>query len=154
MNLTEKTQKLASFWKGTVLHHITLNSNLTQGKERDFMHRKWKNPKLKHQIAVMSEPNEGQCHCKLPAAPKGGRADKVWRWDCSMSHARVHLQKGQWGMEQGPAGITQLLCEFTFPTPWLFSPIPVCPSTRHLLFGKSGLFPWKMYTLKLLEAVL
>lgn len=79
-----------------------------------------KNPEPKHQIAVMNEPNEGDCHCKLSAAPKRGRAGKVWRWDCRVSQPRVHLQKGQWGMEQGPAGITQLLCELTFPTPWLF----------------------------------
>lgn len=67
---------------------------------------------------------------------------------------RASFTERSLGNEQGPAGITQLLCELTFPTPWLFSPIPVCPSTQHLLFGKSGLFPWKMYTLKFLEVVL
>lgn len=45
MNFTEEEQKLASFWKGAVLPHIMLNSILTQGKERDFTHRSWKNPK-------------------------------------------------------------------------------------------------------------
>lgn len=40
MNLTEEQkQKLASFCKGAVLHHITLNSTLTQGKERDVLNR-------------------------------------------------------------------------------------------------------------------
>lgn len=100
------------------------------------------------------EPNAGDCHCHLSAAPKGGRGGEVQRWDHRVSHPRVLLLKGQWGMGQRPTGITQLLCELTFPTPRLFSPIPAMSFHSTFLFGKSGLFPWKMYMLKLLEAVL
>lgn len=46
VNFTEEQkQKSASFWKGAILHHIMLNSTLTQGKERDVMHRSWKKPR-------------------------------------------------------------------------------------------------------------
>lgn len=114
------------------LHCNTLNSTLTQGKEMDGfaweLGRKIKSSK--QQYAAINEPNEGDCHCNLLAAPKGGRRDKVLRWDCRVSHPRVHLLKGQWGMGQEPTSITQLLCKLTFPTPWLVPPILACPSSQ------------------------
>lgn len=62
----------------------------------------------------MDEPNEDNFHYNLSAAPKLGRKDEVTRWDCRMTHPRVHFLKGQWGMGQGPTKISQLLCELTF----------------------------------------
>lgn len=79
--LQKKSKKLASFLKGAVLNHITLNSTLNHGKEWDFIHRSWKKP----------QAQTSNCCCEWAK----------WRWLLLQDPSCPKVREGRQGVEVG-----------------------------------------------------